>query len=327
MTIYNMRTFGGKPPFQSGSSCNTIPSLSRAAATRRLQQQQQQPVAVTNGRMMVTTSSSLDTPDVSSNDEDDASNASNYSSHSSVHSAHPHDDPASAIVDDTGHLRPVTEDDVFLEMESDSEGDDEKDDDSDDINNEPEERGAQSKPSPATFPKEMIKQRQNAARPPVRTKPARPSRKIQPTEIPRITVVDFGEEGVVDGERGEADSSEVHVDPLVIVENENTEGRAHRPKKFGARKNQKARHTAPSVTNEEGSERDQIHTHSGPGERIKGSSGESASGPLNRSVLKSGAKLTETDETGSGTQSTQGKASKNKFSSILARFQRLDGEG
>ena len=285
-------------------------------------------MAVTNGRMMVTTSSSLDTPDVSSNDEDDASNASNYSSHSSVHSAHAHDDPASAIVDDTGHLRPVTEDDVFLEMESDSEDDDEKDDDNDDINNEPEERGAQSQPSPATIPKEMIKQRQNAARPPaVRTKPARPSRKIQPTEIPRITVVDFGEEGIVDGEGEEADSSEVHVDPLVIVENENTEGRAHRPKKFGTKKNRKARHTAPSVTNEEGSERDQIHTHSGPGERTKGSSGESASGPVNRPVLKSGAKLTGTDEAGSGTQSTHGRASKNKFSSILARFQRLDGEG
>lgn len=282
------------------------------------------PVAVTNGRMLVTTSSSVDTPEVSSNDEDDVSN---YSSHSSVYSAHPYDDP-SAIVDDTGHLRPVTEDDVLLELESDGE-DDEIDDynDYDVITNDAEEHVDHSHRSPATIPKQMIKQRQNAARPPTRAKPARPSRKIQPTEIPKITVVDFGEDEVGDGERGEtAESSGTHVDPLIIVENENTATKQNRPRKFGARKNQTTHPTPPAgATNDEASESDQIHTQSGPGERTLDSS-RNAGDPVKRLVSKSGAK-TEADGVSSKTQSTQGKSSKSKFSSILARFQRLDGEG
>jgi hypothetical protein len=73
---------------------------------------------------------------------------------------------------------------------------------------------------PQPIPKEVLKRRQNAAKPPVsRSKPSRG----KPPEIPKITVEDFGElENPENPHRNEADlgSPEIHVEPTVVIENE-----------------------------------------------------------------------------------------------------------
>ena len=289
--------------------------------------------------MMITATSSLDTPDVSSNDEDDMSN---YSSHSSQNSttgqptSSASDDP-SAVVDDTGHLRPVTEDDIILDLDSASEDDDDDDDGDSNGADYGESVGRSITRSTAIVSKSK---RQDTQKPPaVLAKSARPSRKIQPADIPKITVVDFGEDAVTDREQNEDDAtSEVHVEPVVIVENEQPNKRWKRLKKTGPRTpqapktnkakvktSQRARtndQSATTVTNDAELLSEQTSgVQTGPGDEAFT---YDASGPSRDTNDDAGRSVVNTNQQA---QSTQGRKSKTKFSKLLARFQRMDENG
>ncbi|KAL8619216.1 hypothetical protein ACOMHN_049998 [Nucella lapillus] len=325
---------------------NAAAVRNRAAAVRHLQQQGRQAqgssretLAGTNGHMLVTPTSSLETPDVSSNEEEDVFSSSHSSSRSS-HAFHQHHDDPAAIVDHTGHLRPVTEDDVHLDVDSDSEDDEELYDDGD--HKEPEE-ARDVFVSTAPVPKRTTKQRQSAAVPPVRSKSSRPSRKIGPTEIPRITVVDFGEDEVADEDQNEEDSAETHVEPRVIVENElNNNRHRHRKNRVAsaqAQENERIQlrtkksskthqKAAAGVTHSEGLHSDPVRPQrTVPAKPNTDGSCEAPTRTARESNFRTERERDDGGVDNTEGKKTQGKAAKAKFSNILARFQKMDDKG
>ncbi|XP_076457549.1 transmembrane channel-like protein 1 [Babylonia areolata] len=301
----------------------------------------------TNGRMQVTASSSLDTPEASSNEEEEEEDVEglssphsspNSSSHVSPHHQHRHHDDPSATVDQTGHLRPVTEDDVELEMGSSSDDDDEDQSDDDGARDEPGDDTANLPTSSGTPEHTSSTQRQSAARPPaVRPKPSRPSRKIQPTEIPTITVVDFGEEASANEHQSGDDSPETHVEPMVIVENEETSHRK-RPRRNkvvstesqqSERTKQKARKSARTSQQSVPSERnDEIRNDPGESavtvEPSVNDNDEHRTSENRPSTSHGNGDATDgARNSEAAVKKTQGKA-KARFSSILARFQKME---
>ncbi|KAK7506207.1 hypothetical protein BaRGS_00002319 [Batillaria attramentaria] len=262
----------------------------------------------TNGQI----TSSIET-ELSSNDDDEGS----ISSPSSVHSAYFPDDPA-AFVDDTGHLMPVTEDDVLLEID-DNDDHAEENPRSRDFQNvdEEEESGYSETSATAVIPLEMIKQRQHAARPPVRSKP---SRKIQPATIPRITVIDCGED-ILPEENLNDLHVEPYVEPQVIVENEYAKNLPEGAMISDRKTSSKSKTGKAELHEVRAEESEMVTSNLAPPSAL--GNRKSFEG-IGRSVYPKAAHKANPDNNKIGFKTQDCDPPKERFASVLARFKNMD---
>lgn len=294
-------------------------------------------MAGTNGRMMVDTTKSPDSQDDNENDDDNASLYSNYSS----------------VVDMDGHLCPAVEADVFLEMDDSLDDDGDAVDESDGGNDNNEESPDVSTSSTAAPTARLERQKDTANLPSPKSSkwPEHVGRRIHPgAAIPTITVMEWGSESKQGG-GPEATDVHPHIEPLVIVENENAKNKPARGHHISSKTQQKFRSGAKSAAPSQKDGTSKIVQR-----MSKSNKGESTDrATKRRSELEPNRHTVETHEQESeGVSRSRAKRpksghsnnkqqaetvpndpgdeqqeypSKNKFTSVLERFQKMSENG